>query len=345
MKLTDDCLSIMQFNVRSMPKNIGNLELYLENINCNFKIIGLCETWLNASNFHCYNIEGYNIESSFRTNRTGGGVSILIKRQIQYKLGKELMFSNDCIETIFVEINKTEFSSSKNIVIGSIYRPPNTPIEEFLSNLNAILDQVHTESKIVYILGDFNINLLNVESHVGSSEFLELMYSNTLLPLINRPTRITEKSASIIDNIFCNELQNVQLLNGIFITDLTDHYPTFTLCNRILSKETQSFIYKRKLNQRNIQLFCDHLSLIDWSETLEKQHANECFNSFYNIVKKEYDQCIPKQKVKIGYKNKKPWLTQGLKLSSTKKGCTYHSGKILPSPIHYYINSIKKVES
>ena len=65
-----------------------------------------------------------------------------------------------------------------------------------------MLSKTKRENKQVYIMGDFNINLLNSEKHNLTSEFLQLMYSNSYLPLINKPTRVTATTATLIDNIF-----------------------------------------------------------------------------------------------------------------------------------------------
>ena len=51
----------------------------------------------------------------------------------------------------------------------------------------------------------FNINLFNCESHPESNDFLLMLNSFFLLPyILLQPTRITETSATLIDNIFAN---------------------------------------------------------------------------------------------------------------------------------------------
>ena len=47
-------------------------------------------------------------------------------------------------------------------------------------------------------MGDFNINLLNYESHSDANEFLNNVISNYLLPYILHPTRVTDHSATVI---------------------------------------------------------------------------------------------------------------------------------------------------
>ena len=44
---------------------------------------------------------------------------------------------------------------------------------------------------------DFNICLIN-EKNKNSTDFMNLMYSNHMHPLINKPTRVTQISALIV---------------------------------------------------------------------------------------------------------------------------------------------------
>ena len=73
-------------------------------------------------------------------------------------------------------------------------------------------------------MGDFNLNLMNYQSHNLTGEFLDIMYSKTFFPLITRPTRITSHSATLIDNIFQNSLET-NLLSSLLFTDISDHLP------------------------------------------------------------------------------------------------------------------------
>ena len=71
------------------------------------------------------------------------------------------------------------------------------------------------------------------------------MYSHGLYPLINKPTCITQFTATIIDNVFTNKITHETVI-GIITTDISDHLPVFTLCNGIVEKHTT--FYKSKLN-------------------------------------------------------------------------------------------------
>ena len=64
-----------------------------------------------------------------------------------------------------------------------------------------ILVKIKSGRKLCYLLGDWNINLLSYETHGHTTNAVDMFYSYGFMPLINRPTRITQKSATIIDNI------------------------------------------------------------------------------------------------------------------------------------------------
>ena len=70
--------------------------------------------------------------------------------------------------------------------------------------LNNLLENISKEQKLIFLLGDFNVNLLNYDEHNQTNEFLDSLASNSFLPLILQPTRITSHSNTLIDNIFSN---------------------------------------------------------------------------------------------------------------------------------------------
>ena len=67
-------------------------------------------------------------------------------------------------------------------------------INEFNDIISPILHQISAENKSIILLGDFNIDLIKCCSDISSSEFLNLVSSNKLLPYITLPTRITDRS-------------------------------------------------------------------------------------------------------------------------------------------------------
>ena len=76
--------------------------------------------------------------------------------------------------------------------------------------MQELLEKVQKENKICYIMGDFNINLLNYDKHKQTTYFVDILYFNSFLPVINRPTRINvfndNFTATLIDNIVTNDI-------------------------------------------------------------------------------------------------------------------------------------------
>ena len=70
--------------------------------------------------------------------------------------------------------------------------------------MSHILEKISLEIKEVYLLGDFNTNLLNYETDRPTAEFFDNIYSNSFVPYTTLPTRITPRSKMLIDNIFFN---------------------------------------------------------------------------------------------------------------------------------------------
>ena len=58
-----------------------------------------------------------------------------------------------------------------------------------------------------HLSGDYNIDLLKHNVQIPTPEFLDTMFSNSFKPLINKPTRVTSTTATIIDIIFTNQFR------------------------------------------------------------------------------------------------------------------------------------------
>ena len=125
---------------------------------------------------------------------------------------------NDYIESLFIKIS----NDAMPLVIGLVYCPPNSNIVQFTENLNDILGLV--SHMPCYIMSDYTVDLLKHDVHPLTENFLEAMYSNSLLPTILKPTRETATIATLIDNVFTNKYSiNDNIVQCIFATDIVKH--------------------------------------------------------------------------------------------------------------------------
>ena len=78
------------------------------------------------------------------------------------------------------------------------------------------------------------MNLLNYNDHQSTNDFLDSLASNSFIPYILHPTRITSHSKTLIDNIFSNYIFH-EIISGNIIATISDHLPHLSFVSNILS--------------------------------------------------------------------------------------------------------------
>ena len=89
----------------------------------------------------------------------------------------------------------------------------------------------------VFLLGDFNINLLNYNDHQPTNDFLDSLASNSFIPYVLHPTRITSHSKSLTDNILSNFISH-KIKSGNITATISDNLPKFSFVSNILSNHS-----------------------------------------------------------------------------------------------------------
>ena len=117
------------------------------------------------------------------TESSAGGTLLYIRNHLSYKPRNDLsIYKPTELESSFIEISNPKRS---NIIIGYIYRHPNMDLDEFNDNcLNTLLDKISKENKSVFLLGDFNVDLLKYDKHAPTNDFLNSLSSRMFLPNI-----------------------------------------------------------------------------------------------------------------------------------------------------------------
>jgi hypothetical protein len=102
-------------------------------------------------------------------------------------------------------------------------------------------------------MGDFNINLLNSNSHKPTNDFVDILLLNSFYPTISKPTRITYHSSTLIDNIITNNLDH-DMISGIIYTDLSDHLPIFLFSDlNIIPKPEPNTYTTRQVTSHSLE--------------------------------------------------------------------------------------------
>ena len=170
------------------------------------------------------NLNNYSVEFT-TTETSAGGTFLYIANHLSYKCRNDLnIYKKNELESTFIEIVNPKKS---NISVGVIYRHPSMDLADFNCNyLNKILENISKEHKSIFFLGEFNVNLLNYNENNQTNEFSDSLASNSFIPLILQPTRITSHSNALIDNIFSNVIDPD--ISGNLTATISDHLPQFS---------------------------------------------------------------------------------------------------------------------
>ena len=316
---------ILQHNVRSLPCNISETKLLLEtlhNKNSTVDIMMLCETFLSKNTAKLIKIPGYTLVSNYPKNHKGGGMSVLIKDGIPFKRRKDLdVFEEKHTESTFIEIS---LKNGTPVVIGSLYRSPNTPANEFIDNVSDIIQKISCEgNKKEIILGmDHNLDLLHSDTHTPTHKFLNMLLDRHLFPTITRPSRITQTSATLIDNIFISAKLQQDYDSALLVTDTSDQLLIMCLLKqtRITDKTPLTF-ESRSLTAEKLNIVKNKLYLEDWYGLLNKSDVDENFNLLNDKISNALDEVAPVRTFKVSARRRfvEPWMSKSLESSSRTK--------------------------
>jgi len=229
----DSTFSVFHNNIASINRNLENVSILLDELDFHFNVIGITETKItisNENNFHP-SIPGYVFEY-VPTPLASGGVGLFVDQSLHYTVLEKT--SNEAFQAIWIEIS---FVNHKNIVCGIIYRQHNSP-DYFQSYFKEVIEKMVSDDKTVYIMGDFNIDLLKCETSQISQDFLLSLQSCYLIPTVDKPTRVYRASATLIDNIFVNNSDKL-LASGNIISDISDHFSQFCITTSARDKKQQ----------------------------------------------------------------------------------------------------------
>ena len=156
--------------------------------------------------------------------------------------------------------------------------------------------------------------------------FLDIMYSYSMFPLITKPTKVTKDTATLIDHIFTNNFESdTKHVQGILCTSISDHYAVFHITGNGSKSSLcdQEPPLGRNMCHANIVKFREAMSTIDWREILSMSDAQVAYSSFHRILSEKYNNCFPIRKISKRYFDNKPWLTAALKESIKTKNKLY----------------------
>ena len=107
--------------------------------------------------------------------------------------------------------------------------------------------------------------------------YLNLIYQNSFLPIVNTPSRVTRKTPTLIDHIPTNSSVNTNFKTFIFKIDISDHFPICFLqpTSRPREENGATCINKKVININAIEMFKQELYKTSWDDVINNKNPND----------------------------------------------------------------------
>ena len=184
-----------------------------------------------------------------------------------------------------------------------------------LTYLTPLLETLNKEDKLCFLMGDFSIDLMKMDSKLDNSKFYNIMCSYFFSRIILQPTRVIEKSKTLIHNIFFNSFE-FTTISGNITHSISDHMIQFVILEDFikLSSPCKSNTYKRNFKSFDRNKLKEDLYKIDWDKVIHENdnNINNAFNGFYKTLTEILDHHTPL--IEITKKERtlhlKPWINK-----------------------------------
>ena len=186
-----------------------------------------------------------------------------------------------------------------------------------------------SQSDYVFIVSDLNINLLDPTAL--ENNFINNSHYNSLIPLINKPT---PNEICILDHLWSNQLYDT--FSGIFLSDITDHYPIFTIVPINCPQKRVRVKFRDHYGQNiaRLKLEVEHYV---YNHVQINQDVSSNTNNFCNNLFIIYLNCCPVKEIEISFgRLHKPWISDAIKISLNHKHELFRQYKNGIVPFDHY---------
>ena len=206
------------------------------------------------------------------------------------------------VEATYMEMTS---KNSKHIILGSIYKSLDTSerkLKDHISEVSYILKNEKGKKELVLGM-DHNLDLLKAHEHHKMQQFLDLMLELELVLTIMRPTRITQSSATLIDNVFISSVLQRYFDSLILLEDTSDHMPSLVLMKQTKLRDKKPLRFKsHSLNEAKLEHIKNGLKIKDWNGMLRSDSVDENFYKFCGVVSEMMEKFTPLKEVNISWR-------------------------------------------
>ena len=288
--------------------------------NTDFDAVSISESWLRSRTpKDRFEINGYNIFRNDRKNKRGGGVCLYVREEYQCKRIK-IPNSPQSPEMLWVEVNVNHHK----IAIGTLYKAPNIPCKTFYDAYDSLV-YIFSRYEDPILTGDFNVNMLNPDSLDFKNLSDSLIEPFDLKQIIDKPTRITDKSKTLIDLLFVKDLDKVKTFGLCDASGVSDHFFIYMAYNIKKPKFKKITVTRRDFRNFNVHSFQLAAEVANWENIYAVDDLNDKVTILENTINDLLDTFAPYKTFKITKPNSTPWLTPEIKQIMNKRDMFKHN--------------------
>ena len=220
----------MHLNTQCTTSTFDDLLLVIQKYG--FEILTLSETWLRDNPYllsHA-SIPGYASQFRNRDKIKGGGVGAYIKTDVKYKRRKDIESRYPDLKHLWLEIKGRNIHS--HLLLGTIYRSTRImDTQQWLTHMESMLSDLTTSwAGLLIITGDMNIDILKPSDSLAK-KYNDLLYTFNLTQHVEKATRTTQVSETLIDHIISNDPKRVTYTNVLPCSNVSDDDGSYACLN------------------------------------------------------------------------------------------------------------------
>ena len=147
-------------------------------------------------------------------------------------------------------------------------------------------------SNNLIIFGDFSFDFLKIDSDSKATNFYDTTSTYLLTSLINKPTRLIDRSQTLIDIFFVSKPYST--VAGIFTFDVSEHYPIAAVFKNFFEQDNVKEAIEYRVISDDILVLCsNNSSKLDFSELLTGLDLNSSVAELDLLTLREYDKACP----------------------------------------------------
>lgn len=271
----------------------------------NIDILCISETWLLSNIPDSFvNIANFNI---FRCDQgRGGGTCVYVRNDLKITPVNVNIPRIEGIENVWLNVQCRKLPS---VIIGSIYRHPKAPHNTFDYILD-VLRLICLRNKPIFILGDLNDDLFS-----SNNKLSQIIKNTKLCQIIDKPTRVTPMSATLLDVIITNK-PDIVIHSDVTPCGIADHDLVSVIVDITKPKRQPEIRTLRNLKDYNKDMFCNKIlnEVPSLNTILQTDDVNKQVEVFNDVFIKCLNECAPvvTKEVRRPYA---PWIGEDITLA------------------------------